>query len=37
MTLERGARRFEEAGIASAIGAHASLKRCKPVRPPIYR
>lgn len=37
MTLEQVARRFEEAGIASAAGALASLKRCKPGRPPIYR
>ncbi len=37
MTLEQVARRFEEAGIASVVGALASLKRCKPGRPPIYR
>jgi len=37
MTLEQVARRFEEAGVASAAGALASLKRCKPGRPPIYR
>jgi hypothetical protein len=37
MTLEQVARRFEEAGIATAGAALASLKRCKPGRPPIYR
>ena len=37
LTLEEAARRFEEAGVAPAPEAHASLKRCKPARPPIYR
>jgi hypothetical protein len=37
MTLEQVARRFEQAGIAAAPLALASLKRCKPGRPPIYR
>jgi hypothetical protein len=37
ITLEEAARRFEEAGIAPADDAIASLKRCKPGRPPIYR
>lgn len=37
LTLEEAARRFEEAGIAPAASALASLKRCKPGRPPIYR
>jgi hypothetical protein len=36
ITLEQAARRFAEAGIASAERALASLKRCKPGRPPIY-
>ena len=37
MTLEQVAARFEEAGIAPATSALASLKRCKPGRSPIYR
>lgn len=37
LTLAEVARRFEEAGIAPAERALASLKRCKPGRPPIYR
>jgi hypothetical protein len=37
ITLEEAARRFAEAGIASPEDALASLKRCKPGRPPIYR
>lgn len=37
MTLEQAAARLEEAGIAPAASALASLKRCKPGRPPIYR
>ena len=37
ITLEQAARRFEEAGIARADEALASLKRCRPARPPIYR
>ncbi len=37
MTLAEAAQRFEEAGVASADRALASLKRCKPGRPPIYR
>ncbi len=37
ITLEEAARRFEAAGIAPAGRALASLKRCKPARPPIYR
>lgn len=37
MTLAEAARRFEEAGIAPARDALASLRRCKPGRPPIYR
>jgi len=37
ITLEQAARRFEEAGIARAREALASLKRCRPARPPIYR
>jgi hypothetical protein len=37
ITLEEAARRFEEAGVAPADRALASLKRCKPGRPPIYR
>ena len=36
MTLEEAARRFEDAGVASAREALASLERCKPARPPIY-
>jgi len=37
LTLEEAAVRFEEAGVAPAPEALASLKRCKPARPPIYR
>jgi len=37
LTLEEAASRFEEAGVAPAREALASLKRCKPSRPPIYR
>src|SRR3989304_1450688 len=37
ITLEYAARRFEEAGVAPAGRALASLKRCKPARAPIYR
>ena len=37
ITLEEAAQRFEAAGIAPTGRALASLKRCKPARPPIYR
>lgn len=37
VTLAQAAERFEEAGVASAAQALASLKRCKPGRAPIYR
>lgn len=38
MTLEDAARRFAAAGVApTREAALASLKRCKPGRPPIYR
>ncbi len=37
ITLAEAARRFEEAGVAPADQALASLKRCNPARPPIYR
>lgn len=37
ITLEDAAMRFAAAGIAPAGRALASLKRCKPARPPIYR
>jgi hypothetical protein len=37
ITLEEAAKRFEEAGVAPADRALASLKRCRPGRPPIYR
>jgi hypothetical protein len=37
MTLEAAAQRFADAGVASAGRALASLKRCRPGRPPIYR
>lgn len=37
MTLEEAAKRFEEAGVAAAESALASLKRCQPARSPIYR
>ncbi len=37
VTLQQAAARFEEAGMAPAAQALASLKRCKPARAPIYR
>jgi len=37
ITLEAAARRFAEAGVATADRALASLKRCRAARPPIYR
>ena len=37
VTLQEAAERFEEAGVVPAASALASLKRCKPGRPPIYR
>lgn len=37
ITLAQAAARFEEAGIAPAQAALASLKRCQPGRAPIYR
>ncbi|MBM3317729.1 MAG: hypothetical protein FJY75_07735, partial [Candidatus Eisenbacteria bacterium] len=37
LSLVEAARRFEEAGIAPAETALASLKKCRPGRPPIYR
>ena len=37
LTLLEAAQRFEAAGIAPAVSALQSLKRCKPARPPIYR
>ena len=37
VTLQEAAERFEEAGVAPAAHALASLKRCKPARAPIYR
>ena len=37
VTLREAAQRFEEAGVAPAAQALASLKRCKPGRSPIYR
>ena len=37
VTLPEVAQRFEEAGVAPAASALASLKRCKPGRSPIYR
>ena len=37
ITLPEAARRFEEAGVATADRALASLKRCRPGRSPIYR
>lgn len=37
ITLEETAQRFEEAGVAPRVRSLASLKRCKPARPPIYR
>ncbi|MDN5870120.1 MAG: hypothetical protein L0H73_05295 [Nitrococcus sp.] len=37
ITLEEAARRFEDADIADQERSLASLKRCKPDRPPVYR
>lgn len=37
MTLAEVAARFAEAGVATADDALASLKRCRPARPPVYR
>ncbi|MBN1608961.1 MAG: hypothetical protein JW940_20205 [Polyangiaceae bacterium] len=37
MTLEQVAHRFARAGIARASDALASLSRCRPARPPVYR
>ncbi len=37
ITLTQVATRFEEAGIATYKQALASLKRCRPGRPPLYR
>lgn len=37
ITLEDAAKCFEAAGIAPAHHALASLRRCRPARPPIYR
>jgi len=37
ITLEEAAQRFEEAGVATRTESLASLKRCRPGRPPIYR
>ena len=37
MTLAQVAARFEEAGVAPGDRALASLRRCKPGRPPVYR
>lgn len=37
ITLEEAAKRFEAVGIGPASRALASLKRCKPARPPVYR
>lgn len=37
ITLEDAAKRFAAAGVAPVDRALASLKRCKPARPPIYR
>lgn len=37
VTLQEAAERFDEAGVAPAARALASLKRCKPGRSPIYR
>ena len=37
MTLAEIAERFERADIAPAEHALASLKRCRPARPPVYR
>jgi hypothetical protein len=37
MTLPEVAERFERAGVAPAARALASLQRCRPARPPVYR
>ena len=37
VTLQEAAERFDEAGVAPTARALASLKRCKPGRPPICR
>jgi hypothetical protein len=37
MTLAEVAARFAEAGVAPAADALASLQRCRPDRPPVYR
>ncbi len=37
LTLEEAAKRLEEAGVAPAGRALASLKRCRPARAPLYR
>ncbi len=37
ITLQEAAKRLEEAGVAPADRALASLKRCKPARAPLYR
>ncbi|MBI4263519.1 MAG: hypothetical protein HY657_04015 [Acidobacteria bacterium] len=37
LTLEQAAYRLEQVGVTPAHEALASLKRCKPARPPIYR
>ena len=37
ITLDEAAQRFEEAGVAPWEESLASLKRCRPGRPPIYR
>jgi len=37
LTLAEVAQRFDVAGIAPAEFALASLKKCKPARPPVYR
>ena len=37
VTLREAAQRFEEAGVAPAAQALASLQRCKPGRAPVYR
>lgn len=37
ITLKEAAARFEEAGVTPSHEALASLKRCKPARPPIHR
>ncbi|MBI5446721.1 MAG: hypothetical protein HY900_36580 [Deltaproteobacteria bacterium] len=37
MTLAEVARRFNAAGVAPEAAALASLQRCRPARPPVYR